>query len=372
MKSLTRSGFKFLTILLSLLTFACSKNDDDFNDKENGSSKNAVAGLSFSWDFTNDYPYKRTYDLAFVNNKTFEFSATAHGTTGEQFGSLVGDYTLADDQVIFNYGGRGFLVTSSYVRPVSGILVRDENNKITGMEILLRFENRDGKVSTSELSFHISDYKPTYKEPDNDLKKIKEKDLQGTVWEMSGLRVYRKSLILCKDHTTFGLGESWSFDEKNQTLTIIDGGNTSCFTIFSGDRDEFECEKDDETYKWTRVDLNDNSYYLANFIDGSYIDEKGRTLQLPSLEGTAAPAMPNSSKSRIYKSQSFQIDSFNGLSGVYVIYIEGQEWDRTKYIDNGWHFKGGNIIISDPLKSHKEFRLTLDGKINGEFRLIQE
>lgn len=225
--------FKYLTFVFALLTLSCSNSKNE----EGPIGKNEVKELSFSWDFIDDAPYNRTYDLAFINDVSFEFSATAHGTTGNQFGLILGDYIQSDDEVIFSYSGRGFQAGDTYVKPISGILKRDKNNKITEINLTLRFEKFDGKVSTSELLFYISDYKPTNKdlEEDSDTN-LSEKDLLGTVWEITDLSQTSELVILCKDHTTFNIGQSWSYDKKNQVLKIQGESNVYEYKILSGNK----------------------------------------------------------------------------------------------------------------------------------------
>ncbi len=376
MRHITLSGIKYLTLLLTILAVACSGSHDDFDDDDsqnNNQVKNEVYGLSFSWDFTDDYPYERTYDIAFLNNKRVEFSATAHGTTGEQFGYMIGDYTISGDKVLFNFSGKGFQVSKSYVKPLSGTLIYDEYHNITGMEITLCYESFKGKITTSDLDFYLSDYKPTYTEPDYELKKLKEKDLLGTVWEVSYMGISKNLVILCRDHTMFNMGDSWSFDEKNQILNIKIKGSMHQFKVFSGSKEEFECEEEEDyVYNWSNVPVTDSSYIFANFINGYFKNDAGKTLSLPGLSGTAAPDLPQNTKRKIYETQEMIIDNFAGLKGTYHIHYEGQEWDISKFIPMAWNVQGGTIEISDPLNSYKDFRVSLTGKVNGEFRRITD
>lgn len=142
--------------------------------------------------------------------------------------------------------------------------------------------------------------------------------------------------------------------------------NTRFFQVI---KEEFKCTEANNSYTWSRCDINNSPFLYAKFMSGTYTNEKGQTLTIPSLDGTAAQELPQNTKMRIYETQKLIFDSFTGLSGKYSIHYEGEEWDRIKYIPAGWTLSGGTFKLSDPLKSRNNFKVTFDGKINGEFTL---
>lgn len=351
----------FLGAITTLLIDAQSCGSDDNDGPAPEDFQNGIANKSFTYEFQSDSPYDRTYDLAFIDDNFFEFTATAHGTTGETFGNLVDTYTVDGDNITFDYGGRGFNVNSSYVKPVSAtvIYMDEEKKKIDHLAVKLKYETYKGKVSYSTLEFYVSDYKPqtTITKPH-----LTEADFKGTIWEYGNSYIF-----LYKDKTT-SLKYNWTFDEKKQTMFLSDpeGDETREFRIISGDTDEFLCKDGTEWEKYTFSDYTGG--WLDSFLAGKWINEKGETLEISAYDigGTLAPDLPQDTKRRKYKLQYLR---FSGQEqGRYYIRYEGEEMDVTDFIPMAWDTqKGGNYQVTDIFSSRYSVKLKLSGLFSGTF-----
>lgn len=350
----------FITsIVLAFISSCSSENSDDpgYSDQIN----DELWETSFTYQFKEDSPYERTYDIAFLRDGRFEFSATAHGTTGETFGRIVDDYSHKENLIEFYFGARGFIVNSSYVKPIGAKIIReDQTNKIEKLEITIQFESFQGKITYSYLDFFPSDYVPITKV---EIPKLTDSDFSGKIWHYGN-----KQLLLCEDGTMFG-GESWTFDKKKQILSIKwdEKSEISYIQILRGNNESFVSA--DKTI-WTGEAEND--FYPFQYLSGDWITATGKTLQLTgsskkSMSGDLTPDLPNNTSRKKYDDQYMINDSSNGLEGIYKIRYEGQEIDIINWIPWSKTVSGGTWKISNPRKSSKNRTMTLTGVIAGDF-----